>query len=104
MVLILPSETRINLRQVCTYYYRSGQMNFHLSSGPTVSEYMDLDKAVKLLLAIDSALDGANYVNPPPKQTVKKNERSSTASTGLDSKPTGRPEVSSGHKGMEVPI
>jgi hypothetical protein len=102
MVLILPSETRVNLDQVCSYFYKSGRLSTHLSSGVTYEEPMDVDKASKILVALDKFYDGPYYVNPPPPQPKKKNERNSN-SPGVGSKPAGRHQVNSDQQGVERP-
>jgi hypothetical protein len=66
MVLIFPNNTRVNLEQVSSYYYRDGVLSLHLCSGITYDSPMLQARADQVLKAIDESLDGLYYVNPPP--------------------------------------
>ena len=68
MVLILPSETRINLKQLCSYKYNesTGCVEFLMSAGVCKEEKMHSETASVLLPEIDKALDGRLNIKPLP--------------------------------------
>ena len=72
MILILPTNERLNMAQVCSYTYKDGRMKFLTSSDRVFEFETSVDNAARLLTKLDNDFLPILHFNPQPPKPARK--------------------------------